>query len=163
VDYLIGCPRLVIRSIRSYFPHLGGRLRQPQLEDAPCYGDRKPLNMVLIPIYSQLPSISGGRDRHWALSSASWIQSTPLYLVYVRSILVLGRIYKLLTWCSLLGLSAALGVRIVRLIAREDYIKFTRRESTKTYKVTYLLTYFLLHRHTLNSSICTWRLAKLIN
>jgi len=62
------------------------------------------------------------------------------------------------TWCSILGLSAALGVRIVLtfhqtlmmmtemvietlvqyihltwLIAREDFIKFTRRESTKTY------------------------------
>jgi hypothetical protein len=35
-----------------------------QPEDTPCLVTRDPLNMVLIPMYSQLPSISGGRPYH---------------------------------------------------------------------------------------------------
>jgi hypothetical protein len=36
----------------------------PELQDEPCCGDWDPLNMELIPTYSQLPSIFGGRLLH---------------------------------------------------------------------------------------------------
>jgi hypothetical protein len=57
-----GLDAVVKRKFSS--PAGGSRLLHPQPEGAPCYGDRDPLNMVLIPIYSQLPSISGGRLLH---------------------------------------------------------------------------------------------------
>jgi len=40
---LVGCPRLLIRYIRSY-PHSAGRSSIRQPEDAPCCGDRVPLH-----------------------------------------------------------------------------------------------------------------------
>jgi hypothetical protein len=42
---LVGCPRLLIKSIRSYPPYLEAFLH-PQPEDAPCRGDRDPLITV---------------------------------------------------------------------------------------------------------------------
>jgi hypothetical protein len=41
---LVGCPRLLIPFIRSYPPYRRTFLH-PQPEDAPCRGDRDPLNM----------------------------------------------------------------------------------------------------------------------
>jgi hypothetical protein len=38
-----------------------GRLLHPQPEDALCNGESEPLNMVLIPVYWQLPLMSRGR------------------------------------------------------------------------------------------------------
>jgi len=42
--HLVGCPRLLIQSIRSYPPYRRPFL-YPQPEDAPCPGDRDPLRM----------------------------------------------------------------------------------------------------------------------
>jgi hypothetical protein len=48
-------------------------------------------------------------------------------------------------------------VHLTQLIAREDFIKFIRRESTKTYIVnlTYLLTY--LYTYSLHGEECSLR------
>jgi hypothetical protein len=46
---LIGCPRLLIRHIRSYPPYLEAvsSIRSPP-EDAPCHGDGDPHNMMMM-------------------------------------------------------------------------------------------------------------------
>jgi hypothetical protein len=44
-------------------------------------------------------------------------------------------------------------VHLTRLIAREDYIKFTRRESTKTYIVLWIVTPSRLHPEDVGSMV----------
>jgi len=53
---LVGCPRLLIRYIRSY-PQYWRPFLNPQLEDAPCRGDRDPLLAPMLKIeYSCTPT-----------------------------------------------------------------------------------------------------------
>jgi hypothetical protein len=56
---LVSCPRLRIQHIRSYSPYLEAVSSIRYLRSPHAVVTRDPLNMVLIPIYSQQPSISG--------------------------------------------------------------------------------------------------------
>jgi len=58
---VVGCPRLFIQYIHSYPPYLEAVSSIHNLRTRCVMVTRDPLNMVLIPIYSELPSIFGGR------------------------------------------------------------------------------------------------------
>jgi hypothetical protein len=50
------CADFLLNARYSQLPSIsGGRLLHPQPEDAPCHGDRDPLNMVLLPPLPLLP------------------------------------------------------------------------------------------------------------